>query len=189
MPPAARTRIEKPHFVMAGLRSSALPRIALLLVLALLTTSCDLFAQRTISDSRARSDKFSALSAKVRPGSIGGIRISATLPQVGVGKAFNAVLSVSGGSSPYQFALSGGTLASGLSLNGQTGTISGVPLVAGSYSFKVVVTDLPRQESGDKWLALTVSQPSSSGSNVIVTTSPLSATISSGTSYQFSATV
>jgi len=93
-------------------------------VLVLLTTSCDLFAQRTISDSRARSDKFSALSTKVRHESFGGIRISATLPQAGVGKAFNAVLSVSGGSSPYQFALGGGTLASGLSLNGQTGAIS-----------------------------------------------------------------
>jgi hypothetical protein len=159
-------------------------------VLALLTTSWDLFAQRTNSDHRGRRDRFSALSIKkMRPESIGRIAISATLPPASVGKAFNAVLSVSGGSSPYQFALGGGTLAPGLSLNGQTGTISGVPLLAGSYDFKVVVTDRPRREIGDKRLTLTVDQPSSGSSSVIVTTSPLSATVSSGASYQFTATV
>src|SRR5207248_8790153 len=171
MPPAARTRIEKQHFVMAGSRSSALPRIALLLVLTLVTTACDLFAQRTISEQRGRPDRFSALSISTRRESIGRIAISATLPAASVGKAFNAVLSVSGGSSPYQFALAGGTLAPGLSVNAQTGTISGAPLVAGSYNFKVLVTDFPRRESGDKWLSIRVDQPTSSGgSNVIVTT-------------------
>jgi hypothetical protein len=189
MPPVSRKRVEKQYSVMAVPRSSVLLRIALLSVLALLTPSGDLFAQTTNSRHKMRLERSSVRSSEVHLARFGRIAISATLPQASVGVAFNAVLSVSGGSSPYQFAVGGGMLPPGLSLDAQTGRISGTPLVAGTYQFKVVATDLPKAEYGDKRLSLAVDQPSSGGSTVSVAISPTSATLSSGGSYQFTATV
>jgi hypothetical protein len=65
-----------------------------------------------------------------------------TLPNGTVGVAYPPqTLSVTGGTPPYSFALSAGTLPPGLSLNSLTGVISGTPTTAGTYSFTVTATD------------------------------------------------
>lgn len=53
---------------------------------------------------------------------------------------YAAIISVSGGRAPYQYAV-GGTLPSGLSLNAATGEIAGVPTAEGVASFSVTVRD------------------------------------------------
>ncbi|WP_415583667.1 putative Ig domain-containing protein, partial [Janthinobacterium lividum] len=45
--------------------------------------------------------------------------------------AYSATLSATGGTAPYTFSVSSGTLPAGLSLNGATGVLSGTTNVAG----------------------------------------------------------
>ena len=57
-----------------------------------------------------------------------------------VGSAYSATLSASGGTPPYSWSVSSGTLPTGLSLS-STGTLSGTPTVAGAFPFTVAVKD------------------------------------------------
>ena len=57
-----------------------------------------------------------------------------------VGAAFSQTLNVSG-DSPISYSVTSGSLPDGLSLNSSSGTISGNPTSAGSYSFTVTATN------------------------------------------------
>src|SRR6266699_874547 len=103
----------------------------------------------------------------------GQIHINTTsLPPAAVASSYNAVLSVSGGTSPYQFTIIRGALPPGLAINSSTGAITGTPTAAGTYSFVVFVTDLPRTDRGDRrfWITVSGSNPS-----ITVTISPTGA--------------
>jgi len=76
--------------------------LILLVAVTLITTSCGTIAQASGS------------------GGNGNLVLSPTLPGGPVDQPYNAVLSVSGGNSPYQFAVTSGTLPPGLSLNSRT---------------------------------------------------------------------
>jgi len=52
-----------------------------------------------------------------------------------------ATYTASGGTEPYTFEITAGSLPPGLTLDAGTGTISGVPAAAGTYCFTVTVTD------------------------------------------------
>jgi len=64
-----------------------------------------------------------------------------SLPTPTVGSAFSSTLSASGGASPYTFAITSGTLPSGLSLSSSTGVLSGTPTSTASQTFTVRATD------------------------------------------------
>ena len=74
-----------------------------------------------------------------------------------VNVAYTATLTASGGTTPYTWSISSGTLPSGLTLNSNSGIISGTPTATGTFSF--------------------VAQVSDAGSPVETTTKPLSITI------------
>ena len=65
----------------------------------------------------------------------------ATLSDAGLNGPYNRRVTASGGTGPYTYAVTMGSLPPGLTLNASTGTFSGMPTQAGSYSFTITVTD------------------------------------------------
>jgi lysophospholipase L1-like esterase len=65
----------------------------------------------------------------------------ATLPAGQVGAAYNQVVSATGGTGPYSFAVTAGALPAGLVLNGASGVISGTPTNASTSAFTITATD------------------------------------------------
>lgn len=62
-------------------------------------------------------------------------------PDATVGVAYSCQVAVTGGTAPYTYAVTTGTLPAGLSLDGSTGLISGTPTTSGTSTFTVTVTD------------------------------------------------
>ena len=58
-----------------------------------------------------------------------------------VGVTYSDQLTVTGGTSPFTWSVSTGSLPPGVTLGASTGLLSGTPTTAGSYSFTVKVTD------------------------------------------------
>jgi Putative Ig domain len=58
-----------------------------------------------------------------------------------VGIAYNQTISATGGTAPYTFAVTSGALPAGLSLNSNTGLISGTPTTVQSSTFQITATD------------------------------------------------
>ncbi len=66
----------------------------------------------------------------------------ATLPNAGLGGAYSARFTATGGTGSYTYTVSTGSLPTGLALNSGTGTLSGTaPTAVGSYPFTVQVRD------------------------------------------------
>jgi hypothetical protein len=97
-------------------------------------------AQVTDSSSPAQTASSSPLSLDVMAGISPLVMSSATLPNGTVQVAYSASLSASGGTQPYVWSVTSGSLPAGLSL-ASSGSISGTPSVAGSSTFTVQVRD------------------------------------------------
>ena len=54
---------------------------------------------------------------------------------------YSVTISLSGGTAPYTFSKSAGTLPNGLTLNSSTGVLSGTPTSAATFSFTITATD------------------------------------------------
>jgi len=112
------------------------------------------------------------------------IQTASPLPAGTVGVSYSVTLAVTGGTAPYRWSLTSGSLPPGLSLASTAGVISGTPTAAGSYNFTVQVAD-NAQATASKAFALTVVQVVPT----IQTTSPLpSATVATAYSTTLSAT-
>lgn len=86
---------------------------------------------------------------------------TSSLSGVVVNAEYNAGLAATGGTPPYQWTVSGGSLPSGIQLQGASGTIAGTTSQPGTYSFTAKVTD-SASNSATQSLALAVSQSSNS---------------------------
>lgn len=64
-----------------------------------------------------------------------------TLPAPTYNQTYSQTVSASGGTRLYTYAITIGSLPTGLTLNGTTGVISGTPTGSGSYNFTVTATD------------------------------------------------
>lgn len=64
-----------------------------------------------------------------------------SLPSGLLNTSYSRILQASGGAPPYTWSVYSGSLPEGLSLNGSTGTISGIPSKTGTRSFMIKVTD------------------------------------------------
>ncbi|HVB34731.1 MAG TPA: Ig domain-containing protein, partial [Patescibacteria group bacterium] len=83
---------------------------------------------------------------------------SSPLPAGQVDSAYGTIFTAKGGVSPYSWQLSSGALPPGLSLSSSSGTLSGVPTQAGSYSFTIGVQDSGGQSSQSPF-ALSIAAP------------------------------
>jgi Putative Ig domain/Fibronectin type III domain len=79
------------------------------------------------------------------------------LPSGRVNIDYSQQLAASGGRIPYTWALATGTLPPGLTLDTETGVISGKPAATGTYAFTVKVTDSTPTSSFSGLLRITVS--------------------------------
>jgi len=66
---------------------------------------------------------------------------TATLTNAVVNAAYTATISAGGGTQPYSWSVSAGTLPAGLTLGSTSGVISGTPTAAGSFSFTIQAKD------------------------------------------------
>ncbi|WP_051752255.1 putative Ig domain-containing protein [Streptosporangium amethystogenes] len=68
-------------------------------------------------------------------------------PNGAVSIPYSVPLTVTGGTAPYVWSVTAGSLPPGLSLNASTGLLSGTPTAGGAYSFSVRVVDALSQSS------------------------------------------
>jgi len=86
---------------------------------------------------------------------------SSSIPSATVGTPYDAQLTASGGTAPYQWNILSGSLPSGLQLSANSGIISGTTTQSGTYSLIVNVADAGTQ-TAQQSLTLPVSNPSGS---------------------------
>ncbi|EPD42980.1 hypothetical protein HMPREF9701_01231 [Delftia acidovorans CCUG 274B] len=105
------------------------------------------------------------------------------------GTTYSATVSASGGTAPYSYTISSGSLPAGMSLNTSTGTISGTPSSSGTSSFTVTATDANGATGSRAYsvavtapVAETVPLPGNAGNaSVLVTSTQAGCTVSPGT--------
>jgi len=81
---------------------------------------------------------------------------TATLPAGSLGTSYTTTLAATGGTTPYAWSVSAGSLPPGLTLTSSTGRITGTPTAAGSYSFTVRAAD-SLGRANTKALSITIS--------------------------------
>ncbi|WP_460461604.1 RCC1 domain-containing protein, partial [Arthrobacter alkaliphilus] len=93
------------------------------------------------------------------PTTTGPLTITTTsLPTATTGIAYRATLTATGGTGPYTWAITTGTLPPGLTLEPTNGTITGVPTNAGTSNLTITTTDNARTAAATG-LAVTVAPP------------------------------
>ncbi|RZN13686.1 autotransporter outer membrane beta-barrel domain-containing protein, partial [Bradyrhizobium sp. Leo121] len=78
------------------------------------------------------------------PGALSLSPVAGALGGGTIGVAYNQTVTASGGTAPYGYAVTSGSLPAGLSLDPSTGKISGTPTAASNSSFTVTATDANR---------------------------------------------
>src|SRR5215472_7115646 len=88
------------------------------------------------------------------------LTISSNLPSGLEGSVYSGNLKVSGGTSPYKFAVTSGQMPQGVNLDEGSGNVSGTPSAAGTFSFSVTVSDANGDAEQDP-LQINIAQGSS----------------------------
>jgi len=94
-----------------------------------------------IARSVAKPDKFAKAIIAVNPQQSQPLQITTTsVPQGQIGNVYTSGLTATGGTGPYSWSVSSGTVPTGLVV-GADGSIAGTPLVKGKFPFSIAVTD------------------------------------------------
>lgn len=112
-----------------------------------------------VDDANHSSADSNALSLKINPKVV---VLTASLPGSEVGASYSATLQGAGGTTPYKWSLRSGTLPGGLSLNANTGAITGIPTAAGTVGSLVFqLTDANQNAANsDKFSIQVITAPS-----------------------------
>jgi hypothetical protein len=131
------------------------------ITLAPLTVFID--APITDADKTARHQIVRAASRDSNaPGFASPVPVAAVLQGGTTGIAYTETITAQGGTSPYTYAVIGGSLPTGLSLTGSSGLISGTPTVVATSTFTIGVTDA-NGYTGSQNFSITVVAPASGG--------------------------
>ena len=89
------------------------------------------------------TDADGAMATQPLSGTIAGLLTLASTPSdfTEVGVAYSQSNIASGGTTPYVYSVSAGSVPAGTSLNTATGLVSGTPTTAGPFSYTILVTD------------------------------------------------
>jgi Putative Ig domain len=112
---------------------------------------------------------------------------TSSMPAGTNGTSYSNALQASGGTSPYAWSISAGSLPAGLSLNQATGLISGTPTANGTSSFTATVTDggSPAQT---KSVPLSIAVAAGTASALTISAALSAATVNTGYSSAMTAT-
>ncbi len=91
----------------------------------------------------------------------------ATLPGGLENVAYNQSVTASGGTGPYTFAVTSGSLPPGVNINASTGALSGGPTGTGTFTFTITATD-SHQCAGALGYSVTVAGSSTPGDVVVI---------------------
>jgi len=72
---------------------------------------------------------------------VGLVLMSTPSSTLHVGQAYSQTNAASGGTSPYTYSVSAGSLPGGVSLNASTGLVSGTPTTGGNFNYTITVSD------------------------------------------------
>ena len=132
----------------------------------------------TVTDSRQVTDTRS-YALTILPATL--LITTDTLPSGTAGSVYSSTLAASGGVTPYAWSLISGTLPDGLTLSA-SGTISGTPAVAGTFTPTIQVTDASQQRASKSFRVVIIS-------NVKISTTAIAGgTVGSAYSQQLAAT-
>jgi len=126
-----------------------------------------------VTDSSSPAQSATANLSIVVTASVTPVQVTtSTLAAGQTGTAYSATLAASGGTTPYSWSLSSGSLPAGLTLS-SSGQISGTPTTAGSSSFTVKVSDSSApSQTASKLLSITIN--SSNPTPLTISTTSLS---------------
>ena len=122
----------------------------------------------TVTDSLSATDS-KAFTLTVDAAAIPPSITTVSLTNATQNTAYSETLAASGGTAPYTYAVTTGSLPTGLSLNPTTGEISGTPTGTGASDFTVTVTD-SLSATGTKDFTLTVDAAAPTGFIAVSTT-------------------
>jgi len=80
-----------------------------------------------------------AIATPAAPGA--GPSVTCAFPSGQVGVAYSSALVATGGTPPYSYSISAGSLPAGLTLNPSTGAVTGTPTTVGSSNYTAMVID------------------------------------------------
>jgi hypothetical protein len=86
------------------------------------------------------------------------LNIAANLPGATEGSVYSGSLTASGGTAPYNFAVTWGQMPQGVNLDATSGSVAGTPASAGNFNFGVTVAD-SKGDSKQQSLQINVVQP------------------------------
>ena len=99
--------------------------------------------------------------------------LTGSLPGGIRGSAYSLSLSESGGTSPFTWSVFSGAIPNGLSLNPNTGALSGTPTAGGTWDFEVELTDAAGVTQHQPFLSITINPNTPPGNPIPLLNLPL----------------